>query len=47
MDEQDIIYMAELEFGHNFVEDNYTEILNSTYEELSSLFEEYKQKKEM
>jgi hypothetical protein len=46
MDEQDIIYMAELEFGHDFVQNNYEKILKSDYEEIAELFYEQQERKE-
>lgn len=40
----DAVYAAELEFGHDFVQNNYELVLNSDIEELREIYEEYKRK---
>lgn len=46
-EDEDAIYMAELEFGHEFVQNNYERIMNSDYEDIRELYEELQAKKEM
>ena len=46
-DEQDFdaIYKAELEYGHEFVQNNYEKILESDYEEIAKLYQEIQDKR--
>lgn len=38
-DDYDNVYMAELEYGHEFVENNYEEIIKTDKENLTDLYE--------
>ena len=38
-DDYDNVYMAELEYGHQFVENNYEEVIKTDKENLTDLYE--------